>query len=241
MRLFWACLGLLLTGGVSANAQEFWEKKDYRQWNEFEVRKLLENSPWAKKYTVSTVRIDPLGQATGDRAREPNPRLEYQVQLRAALPIRQALVRQAQLQTRYDQMEPIEQKNVDQQAEQFLRREFPDTIIVHVAYGSNVTSFDREMTAYWQQQTTDLLRNTVFLISPRGERFELLEYRVVPSDRKEFQFTFPRKRQGQPLVQPGDKTLMIEFQHPDIGGQGAARVFLEFRLDRMQLGGRVSY
>ncbi len=34
-------------------AEEFWDKKDYGQWSEDEVRKLITNSPWAKDVTIT--------------------------------------------------------------------------------------------------------------------------------------------------------------------------------------------
>jgi hypothetical protein len=47
---FW--LAGLLVAGV-ALGEDFWVKKEYTQWTEEEVRKVMTNSPWAKDVTVS--------------------------------------------------------------------------------------------------------------------------------------------------------------------------------------------
>src|SRR5436190_2407804 len=43
--------GLLIAGG--AVAEDFWVKKEYLQWTDVEVKKILTDSPWAKDATVS--------------------------------------------------------------------------------------------------------------------------------------------------------------------------------------------
>ncbi|MFQ5926621.1 MAG: hypothetical protein ACE5MH_04210, partial [Terriglobia bacterium] len=134
-------LALLL--GSLVHAKDFWKEKDYRHWSKKECRKLLRKSPWAKQKTFGSVHIDRL-QAPGvpqvatpegdtvpgpirqdtptnpqTRERQRNPRMTYQVQLRSALPIRQAQVRYAQINQKYDEMPPEQQRAFDQQAEKF--------------------------------------------------------------------------------------------------------------------------
>jgi hypothetical protein len=50
-RLF-LCLSALLVGSI-AFAEDFWTKKEYMQWTDQEVKKLITDSPWAKDITVS--------------------------------------------------------------------------------------------------------------------------------------------------------------------------------------------
>ena len=45
--------GLGLIGVAILSAAGFWETKDYAQWSAKEVRKILNNSPWAKKVSLS--------------------------------------------------------------------------------------------------------------------------------------------------------------------------------------------
>ena len=46
------CLvGVLIAGVISA--EDFWVKKEYMQWTDEEVKKVLTNSPWAKDITIN--------------------------------------------------------------------------------------------------------------------------------------------------------------------------------------------
>jgi hypothetical protein len=51
-RIVILCLAGLLVGGI-ALGEDFWVKKEYMQWTDVEVKKLLTDSPWAKDITVS--------------------------------------------------------------------------------------------------------------------------------------------------------------------------------------------
>jgi len=175
---------------AASQGGEFWQKKDYRQWSERECRKLLENSPWARSYIVSQVLIEPLETPGTERAREPNPRIEYQVQFRSARPIRQALARLAQINQKYDQMPPEQQQAFDRKAEEFLAASFPDTVILHVGYSSNVQVDDRDLARHWQIQTTEMLKNFVYLIGSEGEKVPLLRYTVAEGGPGSFNWSF---------------------------------------------------
>jgi hypothetical protein len=263
-----AAVVLLALSGISlaaSQAGEFWNKRASRQWSEKECRKLLEDSPWAQKHTLSQTLIEPTQRPALDRgpaqnpaspdvripdinrpdgsgrAREARPEIVYQVQLRSALPIRHALVRLEQIGAKYDQMQPDQQRGFDQKAAEFLAKSFRDTILLHVSYGSNVQVDDRELAAHWQKQTTEMLRNFVFLIASGGEKFSLLDYRAAQGGGREFQLTFPRKHGDEPLIGPRDKTLQLEFPHPVIRGQKRSRVLISFKVEKMLIDGAAVY
>jgi hypothetical protein len=244
--------------GSSAGAAEFWQKKEYRRWSERECGKLLQDSPWAKRYVQSKVFIEPLGTESmqagrevppgpdlgtdpGERSREPVTQIEYQVQFRSALPIRRALVRLSQINQKYDALSPEQRQAFDAQAEKFLAVTCPETVVIHVAYGSNIAAWDRELARHWQTQTTERLRNFIFLIGPGGEKVPLLRYAVAGGSGREFQLVFPRQYEGRPLVGPQDKTLKLEFPRPSVRGEAEGRVLLEFKVERMLLEGAVVY
>ena len=246
-------LAALLVGGATAGAAEFWEKKKYIQWSETDVHKMLTDSPWARQHIEAEVHIDPLeappvpgGAPTGDsdiglRAREQNPRLTYQFQIRSALPIRQALVRRAQLQQGYDRLPAEEKQTLDQQAGQFLAKEFPDQVVIHVSFESNIDFDQRELARHWQTQTTEKLRNTVYLIGAKGVKAQLQEFVLADGSGQAFQFTFPRTVEGQALAAPQDKELQLEFIHPDIRGRGEKRVLVKFKINKMMVDSQLEY
>ncbi len=258
---------VLVAGGTIAQAADFWEKKEYRKWSLKECRKMLQNSPWSKKRTYSQVlnsdlRIgaiattpgDPTagtagntnnpnaGNPTisqtgvGDRGRETNPRLTYQAQFRSALPVRQAMVRMRMLQLKYDEMAPEQQAEFDAQAARFLDSNFSDRVVVYVSFNSNVQQDELTLVQHWRRQTLDSLRNFTYLNGAKGVRAPLLSYTVSRNGRG-FQFTFPREVDGRPLVSPKDKSLQLEFIHPNIRKQGEKRVLLSFKIKKMLMDG----
>lgn len=230
-----------LTGVAAGQGSDFWHKKDYRQWSEKECTKLLEDSPWAKNYTLSRVFIDRVQQSTGDRAREQTPFIKYDVQLRSAMPIRQALVRRMQIAQKYDTLPPDQRAQFDKQAEEFLATRFPDTVVVYVTYTSNVLTYTRELARHWQTHTTERLRNFVFLIGSKGDKAPLLRYTPVGGESGQFQLIFPRVHEGRPILTTEDKSLKLEFPHPAIGELGDARILIEFKVDKMLANGEVMY
>lgn len=255
---------LLVTPGLGQDG-EFWHRKDYRQWSERECQKLLDNSPWAKTHTLAQVIIEPLqsprspGAAaspgalevpaptvgpvtspTADRSREQRPEIKYSVQFRSALPIRQAMVRLMQIAQKYDQMQPAQKREIDQNAEAFLAKSFPENTVVFVSLTSNVREYQLELSRYWQAQTTQTLKNSVFLLGSNGEKVPLISY-VWAGNGRDFQLVFPRAYKDHPVAVSGDKAIQIEFVHPRIRQQRESRVLLEFKLEKMMMHGELVF
>jgi hypothetical protein len=255
-------LALALATTALGQGSEFWQRKDYRQWSQGECQKLLENSPWAKTHTLAQVVIEslqspqspapagvpavpdptvgPATSSTADRSREQRPEIKYSVQFRSALPVRQAMVRLMQIAQKYDQMEPGQKQAIDQNAEQFLAKSFPATAVVFVSFTSNVYEYQLELSRYWQAQTTETLKNSVFLIGSNGERIPPISY-VWAGNGRDFQFVFPRAYKDHPAAVPGDKAIQLEFIHPRIRQQRESRVLLEFKLEKMMMQGELVF
>lgn len=252
---------------LAASAAEFWEKKKYTEWSEKECRKLLSDSPWAQQKSAdSEVNIfkasdnpvsmnvpeegdlpppnaDPTARESTAGATERQQRVDmfYVLQLRSAPPVRQAFIRLNQLTQKYDQMTPEQKQKFDQWSEKYLASEFPDTVVVYVEYGSNADGDAREMNRYWRNQTTDTLKNFTYLIGANGINAPLQQYVAEQSERRVFQFQFPRLVNSQPIVGPDDKGLQVEFVHPNIRNRGEKRVLVEFKLKKMIVGGQLVY
>ena len=241
--------GIVCLVSLAASAAEFWEKKKFTQWNEGEVNKVLSDSPWAREHIESEVHIDaPLSPLAheGDedsrtREREQLPRMTYSIQIRSALPIRQALVRRAQLQQGYDGLPAERKQSFDQQAEQFLAEEFPDQVVIYVSFDSNVNLDLRDAARHWQTQSTEKLRNTVYLIGAKGMKAQLQDFALADGSGQAFQFTFPRTVEGRPLAEGTDKELQLEFIHPNIRGRGEKRVLVKFKIKNMMREGQLEY
>jgi hypothetical protein len=243
LKLCWrALLGLSLGGLALAQAREFWATKDYKQWSEKECRKLMENSPWASDYTLKDTHVDSLQDSGSfDRGRQSSTTLGYQVQFRSARPMRQAVARQMMIETKYDQMAPEQKQDLDARIGKFLAADFSDKILVHVIYKSNVPQTDRDLARYWQTRTLDTIKNTTNLIVGDGRKIPPTGFVAAGGGVREFQFVFPRRLNGQPAVSPKDKTLKIEFLHPNLSSQGEIRVLLTFKPEQMTINGEAVY
>jgi len=239
----WTIL-LVLLGVTLLWAGDPWKERPYTEWTEKECRNLLQDSPWAKHYSYVQVIIEMIDPGQIDsvgRGRESNPRIEYWVRLLSALPIRQALVRLQQINTDYDEMPPEQQQAFDQKAEAILNMQLRDTVVLFVDYGSSTDVYDKEMARYWQRQTTETLKNVVFLRGHAGEEVPLLGYAAERGAGRTFELVFPREPEGRPLLRPDSKTLRLDFLHPNIRGQGEVRAFVEFKVKNMLIEGEVMY
>jgi hypothetical protein len=230
---------LLLASVGAAQSGDYWQKKDYRQWTERECRKLLEDSPWANIHNVSQVFLDQIHIDSTSRERQSNPRILYRVQIRSATPVKQALVRLSQIDSNYDEMTADARQAFDKNVEKVLSDNNAQFVVMHVSYTANVQNDDRELGRYWHSQTTERLKNLVFLIGGGGVKVPLSIYRPGEGASREFQFVFPREYNGRPVIGPGDKTLKLEFNHPNI--RGAERVLIEFKTEKMMMQGSPVY
>ncbi len=227
-------------GGV-ALAQGFWAEKDFRKWSEKECRKMLEDSPWSRSFTHSRNYIESMGASTRDRNLQMVPRFDYVIQIRSALPVRQALVRQKQLEADYDQASPERRKELDQQADEFLSRESQEVIVVYVMYSVNVMTYFRELAKHWESMPPEVAMKQIQLFAPRGQKIYPLSYTKVGGAGGAFQLTFPKQINGEPILTTKDKELKLRFSHPDIAEQGEAQVSVNFDLRKMTVGGKILY
>ena len=232
-------LAFLLVGVLTAQAADFWEKKDFHQWSLKECRKMLEKSPWAKQRVFVQVVIETL--QTSVRTRAVQPRMVYQAQFRSALPIRRAMVRLQQIQLKYDKMTDEQKQAFDDQVAGFLNVDTSGRVVVYVSYGSNVRQDDLKLARFWQNQTLAKLRNNTYLMGARGVKVELQAFSAESGGGRGFQLTFPRLVDGKPLVGPKDKSLQLEFPNPQIRGQGERRVLLSFKVKNMKIGDEVLF
>ena len=236
-------LALLALGvcAAAAFAQGFWDKKEWRSWSKEECKKMQEDSPWAQKWYRTHVAQDRFGRPTGGDTRETEQQIFYIIQLRSALPVRQAFIRDILIRN-YSKMSADQKKNFDESAEAFLSRKYDDVIVVHVLYGTNVQNDEREMMRFWQ---TSYPEGTVpmeaFLSTGAGKRVGPIKYVAAKGAGLEFELFFPRLLNGEPIITPDVKTISVEFQHPNIGLEGAARVFQEFKTEKMTVNGTVVY
>jgi hypothetical protein len=230
---------LFLTAEVSISiGAEFW-KNDYRLWSKEECIRLLENSPWAKEYTLNQVVIMPQGndKATASAAQH-QPFVKYTAQFQSAAPIRKALVRRMQIERKYESMADTEKQAFDKKAEAFISSNSAESVVVFVEYTTNQPPYELDLAHYWKSQTIATFQNSVNLILDKS-RIPLAGYAFA---QRGFQFTFPREYNGKPVLTAKDKSIKLEFPHPGIEGAiDPGRVILEFSVKKMLINGDVVY
>ena len=198
---------LLMAVGVGIGGK-FWEKKPYNEWTEKEVQKLLFDSPWVKRWRYSPPRTDVIPPSreipveTGEPDRrtpieKPTPTPEerftreqtYYISWVSALPMKQAMVRYAQL-----QRQPLDVIQV----ERFLNA--PDSFI-----RINVTTNNPELLLSTLKEK--ILKET-YLETKTKKRLPLLDY-LPPTreNRRVALFIFPREEDGKPLLTLEDKEV----------------------------------
>ncbi len=232
----------LVTVGV-LGFSDFWKDKPYTKWTEKEVRTLLNDSPWAKSTTLRKPILKQIRRETGqfsDLAGEgegvPDPTIQYTVYVRTARPVREALVRKAQFEAKYDKMDDAARKKFDEQWSKFLGAKDDDRIIIQVTYSSNIGEIDRQLMNYWQTQTVSTIQNTAAMTMPNGERVAPLAFWTAKGAGREFQLAFPRPKEG-----PQSKAFSVEFVNPDTRVEPNSRIFTRFEFKEMNYGGEVAY
>ena len=236
------CFALLVfLGGTLAQGDDFWEKNPFQEWSLKDCQKLLKKSPWSQSWTFSSVHIDSTSSGSGDRTGEMNPRLTYRMQFRSALPIRQAMVRSVLIQAHYDEMTGGQKEASDARANNFLHATFPDSVLLYVTFEGNVRQDVMDLSRHWRIQTVDTLKNFVYLRGGKGRKVTLQSYSFSQEAGNAFQFIFPRTLEGEPLAGPEDKSLQLEFVHPNIRNQGERRVLRSFKVKDMLIDGALVY
>lgn len=250
---------LLVAAGFAA---EPWNKKPYTEWSQKDVQKLLSNSPWAKSFNLRYAVLTQVRREMGQFATVPSegeggvdPEVIYTVYLRTAQPLREAVVRAAQLDKKYDRLNEEGRKAFDAQWSQFLAAVPGDKVIVQVKYEANTSEIDRRMANYWQTQTLGTVQTHAAMTGPDGKRVYAVAFWTGKGASREFQFAFPRAA-GE---FPDDAAIAVEFQHPstlnnpitsaqanpdyDFGPRRDAtnRVYVKFPLKEMQYQGKITY
>lgn len=237
LAFFLAILGLAV---LAANADDFWTKKDPAQWSKDECKKLLSDSPWAKRAIVennnSNTSMPSATRSAGDSggANYGAGEIDYRVQLRSAAPIRQALIRQAQLESNYDSKSAEEKRSLDAKAAAEFTGIGDDLIAVHVTYSSTKDALAQVLGESWRSIAEGTVPADLCLISEGNKKVAPEKY-IVSQTSPEFDAYFQRSAVGN------SKSFKIQIPSPPIGDFGGKLVNVEFKLDKMTFDGKPSF
>ena len=238
-------MSIFLFAGV-VMAKEFWETKAFNQWSKKECEKILKDSPWVKELNLVGRNVEFMATGAQGAAATDNqaPFIKYSLQLRSAAPVRQATVRQAQIDNKYDSLPADQKQAFDQSMESFLQGVSSEFVVVSVTFDTNNLDNLRELNRHWETQTTERLKNSVYLSVSKGEKVPILQFIPGNTASQTFQFIFPREVDGNEILKPSDKSLLLEFEYPLIparGPLGDGRAFIEFKTDKMKINDEVIY
>ena len=230
--------GLLLLLGIFSMApgaaRGQWNSKPYQQWTAPEAKALLAASPWAQTRE---------GLIKGGSLRPPDAEVDdtaVTVRLYSALPLRQALARLKQIKTQYDKKSKSNQAAIDAENKPML--ECPactDQYVVTVSPGPH----SRNSAAMrFQTMLLAQLKLNVFIKNEKGETRELVDFVKPQSWDGDAMFFFPRlNSQGEPLISPINRTLIISFDSRLFGGFPSSLSKFEFDVSKMIIDGKVVF
>jgi hypothetical protein len=170
----------------AATSVPVWDAKDWTQWTDADCQLILTKSPWVSASSWN-----------GPNAYEKGGQSQAVAQIVSSLVIRQAAVRQAQLQMDHDHMQPDAKKQFDKDAAACLSQDTGDRIVIGL--DANATNGDSNVTGevaiskrtYPITQVSDWITSNPCPFYP-----------VVIS--------IPRVTGGNPAIGPADKKLEIK-------------------------------
>ncbi|HEV3218681.1 MAG TPA: hypothetical protein VGZ48_02860 [Candidatus Acidoferrales bacterium] len=223
-----------------------WLEKDWTQWTELDCNIVMGwESPWSHATEV------PGYSMNGPRVSAANGTL---VQLRSALPIRQALLRKLQLDSRYDKMKPDKKQAFDEAHTHDL--DPIDQVRVYIVNSSfepppvGTVGGDRVLgPAPGTQAALRLADGT--LVQPIQTNQVKYESGTSNSFEDQFEYLFPRTVAGNPLFSSTNSSLRIELGAPLVVDKKTHQVitqefrdagrWYQFKIANMMYKGKLEY
>jgi hypothetical protein len=176
-----------------------WDKKPYSGWDEKQAAKVLNDSPWGQTQTATdtSMMFDTGRRLDSGQSRVADVTdLNFRIRLLSAKPIRQALTRVLELQSKG----PLDEQFASR-LKAFAAADFPDYVVVAVlCEASRPSTKLNEATALLNKLTTSELKNNTYLLVKGGHRIPVQEYQSPKRDGFGAKFIFPRQVDGKPLL-----------------------------------------
>jgi hypothetical protein len=244
---------LLVTLGfavLAVHADDFWLKKpDWKAWTKADCKKMLQDSPWARQVNVennsnnsqlpSVSTSVAMGGSNG-MSNAGTGSLSYFVQLRSALPIREAAIRQRQIDKKYDKMTDAQKTEFDAESGKLMNGVPADAIAFHVEISATHPDLEKAIGDYWRGFSAGTVPEDVYLITESGANVSPISFSAAGSDNA-FDLAFPRQNGNTPTIAADAKTMKLQFPQPAIGDFPAKKVSAEFHLDKMSWQGKLDY
>ena len=227
-------IGVLLLFGFSvilwAVGKDFWESKPYSEWTEKEVKKMLTDSPWVKKWYYDPSRYGAmqapesldtkhLKEARSLRSQMPRQPFTLLIAWSTARPWKAALMRNQQLTTG---------KSNPQQEKAFIEGEEP---LIRIQVMSTNPGLLRGI-------TTEQLQENTYLEVKAKKKTKIPLARYAPPDKTNPNvalYIFPKEFQGNPVLTPDVKEIVFRTQI------SKAEVKVKFKTKEMTVNNQIEW
>jgi hypothetical protein len=198
-----------------------WDQTDWHHWTAKDVHQILSNSPWASNCCEDWV-----------GGREPGPQGPgTPAIIVSSQTVREALVRNVQLDKRYGKLDPASRREVDQRAGACLNKKFDKYIVLSsdipltlqaggtpgdklaVSNMYIATSDGRKITGHLESESVAMVCGAFPQDSGLASLWPLWSFTSSRPLGPGKEVAFPRIVDGKPTVRPEDKTIRI---HVDI-------------------------
>ena len=182
-----------------------WLTKDWTEWTADDCGYVLNGSPWS-------LQMDPI--TVSNRPGEFNTSYIL-VQLRSALPVRQALLRTLQIEKHYDKMDDQKKREFDQQNSAASTESATNNVVILV---DNVTVYNGGPTTIAPRLPTQIaleISGGPLVLPVRTRKVDYPPTQIeFDAHQNQFEYVFPRVVGGKPLCSPGDSFLGIDLGDP---------------------------
>jgi hypothetical protein len=221
---------------ASALSAQVWKKKDYHEWSLEDCARVLKDSPWAKSRAMGTSALQQTEAAVPGRDQE--PQITYAVQFLSALPVRQALARQRQLDPAFQKLSAEEKQASQERFAKLIANPYTDQVVVRLYYGTTVDAYRVELIRAYGTMILGEWQRSSYLNTPSAR---LSPVHVDASEHGVVILVFQRLKDGKPVVQETDKEISFEFMSKPIGVFSSERIILFFKVKDMLVNEKISY
>jgi hypothetical protein len=216
-----------------AGAQK--KTKPWDEWNEKEVQKMLNDSPWGQTQTetnTSEMVYSPTSQTVPNPTRSTEGaynqaiNLNFRIRLLSAKPIRQAFARSVGMKN--PQLVEKLRAFADQKSDQW--------IVVAVDYDSTDQRFTGKAMQSFNSAITSTLKNNTYLETKDGKRVFLQEYMAPIKDGMGAKFVFPRTIDDKPFVNAESGYMRF---YSEMGSD--LKLNMRFKIADMMYDGKLEY
>jgi hypothetical protein len=231
---------VFLTFVITPTFGQAWSKKAFTEWSTSEVIRILTDSPWAQ----TQIKTESINSAL------PANSYVATIRLRSALPIRQALLRQKQIEMNYHKFTAADKARFDKETEEFIRcPECADYYIVTVGspmFGDSASGRSAmlgfDVLATLRDLSSDEIKASVYLENDKGERRNLVRFIPPKGEHKEAMFVFPRQdTQHRTLITVDNKAFYFKIDPQLFKGQPIPLKPFKFDVHKLTQNGEIVF